>query len=164
MTAQRAGLVAAVLVVVATYAVLSVRWTGSDPGWYASLPRPRWQPPDLVFGIIWPLSFGALAVVGVVVALRCPPGDAVRWVLLLAASVGLALGWAHEFYVPHRLGRAALLLAGAAVLTWLLVVVTAALVPWAAWVLVPYAAWLTVATGLAVGYWRLVPRPLVTAS
>ncbi|HYN68383.1 MAG TPA: tryptophan-rich sensory protein [Ornithinibacter sp.] len=164
MTAQRVGLVVAVLVVVATYAVLAVRWTGADPGWYASLPRPRWQPPDLVFGVVWPLSFGALAVVGGVVALQGAPGDGVRWVVLLAASVALALGWAHEFYVPHRLGRAAVLLAGAALLTWLLVALTAAIVPWAAWLLVPYASWLSVATGLAVGYWRLSTRPAVTAS
>ena len=37
-------------------------------------------------------------------------------------------------------------------------VVTARAVPWAGWVLVAYALWLTVATSLAVGYWRLVPR------
>ena len=37
--------------------------------------------------------------------------------------------------------------------------VTARAVSWAGWVLVPYALWLRVATSLAVGYWRLVPRP-----
>ena len=57
--------------------------------------------------------------------------------------------------MPHRLGRAAALLAVAASLTWLLVGATVVLVAWAGWVLVPYAVWLTVATGLAVGYWRL---------
>ena len=88
-----------------------------------------------------------------------------RFGLLAAmATLVLALGWAHEFYVPHHLGRAAILLAGAAILTWLLVVVTAALVPWAAWVLAPYALWLTVATSLAVGYWRLAPASAVTVT
>lgn len=164
MTVAGIGTAVAVLVVVVVYAALAARWTSAESGWYRSLPRPRWQPPDLVFGIVWPLNFVALAVVGVVVAVHGPPGDGVRWLALLAASVALALGWAHEFYVRHRLGRAAVLLAGAAVLTWLLVALTAALVPWAAWVLVPYATWLTVATTLAVGYWHLVPRPAVTDS
>ncbi len=160
MTAAGIGTAVAALVVVVVYAALAARWTSAGSGWYRSLPRPRWQPPDYVFGVVWPLNFAALAVVGVVVAAHGPAGDGLRWLALLTASVALALGWAHEFYVPHRLGRAAVLLAGAAVLTWLLVSLTAVLVRWAAWVLVPYATWLTVATTLAVGYWHLVRRPL----
>ena len=164
MTAARAAGVVAVLAVVAAYALLSVRWTASDRGWYASLPRPRWQPPDLVFGVVWPLNFGALCVAGVAVVLEAPLRDVGGWLALLVTSVALALGWAHQFYVPHRLGRAAVLLAAAAALTWLLVATTVALVPWAGWVLVPYAVWLSVATSLAVGYWRLAARPVVTTS
>jgi benzodiazapine receptor len=160
----RVGVAAGVLVVVVVYATLAARWTSAESDWYRSLPRPRWQPPDLVFGVIWPLNFVALVVSGVTVALQSAPRDGLSWLALFAASVALALGWAHEFYVPHRLGRAAWLLAGAAVLTWLLVVVTARAVPWAGWVLVPYALWLTVATSLAVGYWRLVPRAAVARS
>ena len=157
MTAGRVAGVVAVLVVVGVYAALSVRWTADSGDWYVSLPRPRWQPPDLVFGVIWPLNFIALVVAGTAVVLTTPSGDALGWLALLVASVALSLGWAHEFYGPHRLGLAAVLLAGAAALTWLLVVVTGGLVTWAGWVLVPYAVWLTVATSLAVGYWRLVP-------
>jgi tryptophan-rich sensory protein len=141
-----------------------VRWTASDPGWYTGLPRPWWQPPDLVFGVIWPLNFAALCVAGMAVVLNSPLRDVWPWLVLLTASVAPAVGWAHEFYAPHHLGRAAILLAGAAILTWLLVVVTATLVPWAGWVLVPYAIWLTVATSLAVGYWHLVPPSAVTGS
>ena len=117
----RVGVAAAVLLVVVVYAALAARWTSAESDWYRSLPRPRWQPPDLVFGVIWPLNFGALAVVGVVVALECPPRDGLRWLALFAASVVLALGWAHAFYLRHALGRAAVLLGGATVLTWALV-------------------------------------------
>jgi tryptophan-rich sensory protein len=164
VTAGQVAVAAGVVGVVAAYAGFSARWTADDPSWYARLPRPSWQPPDVVFGVIWPLNFVALVVSGVTVALQSAPRDGLSWLALFAASVALALGWAHEFYVPHRLGRAAWLLAGAAVLTWLLVVVTARAVPWAGWVLVPYALWLTVATSLAVGYWRLVPRAAVARS
>ena len=156
MTLARVGVAAAVLLVVVAYAALAARWTSAESDWYRSLPRPRWQPPDLVFGVIWPLNFGALAVVGVVVALERPPRDGLRWLALFTLSVVLALGWAHAFYLRHALGRAAVLLGGATVLTWVLVVVTHRLVPWAGWVLVPYAAWLTIATSLAVEYRRLV--------
>ena len=50
----------AIFAIVIVYAVLSSYWTSRRPGWYASLPQPSWQPPDKVFGIIWPLNFLAL--------------------------------------------------------------------------------------------------------
>ena len=164
MTAARVAVAAGVLVVVVGYATLAARWTAAESEWYRSLPRPRWQPPDLVFGVIWPLNFGALAVVGLAVALECPPRDGLRWLALLLASVALALGWAHAFYRRHDLGRAAVLLGAATVLTWALVVLTHSLLPWGGWALVPYAGWLTIATSLAVGYWRLAGRETTTAS
>ena len=117
-----------------------------------------------MFGVIWPLNFGALAVVGLAVALECPPRDGLRWLALFAASVALALGWAHAFYRRHDLGRAAVLLGAATVLTWALVLLTHQLLPWGGWALVPYAGWLTVATSLAVGYWRLTDPEATTAS
>jgi fatty acid desaturase len=49
-------------------------------------------------------------------------------------------------------------LAVAALLTWGLVALVGASVPWAAVVLLPYAAWLAVATALSVQYARLNPR------
>jgi hypothetical protein len=49
--------------VVLLYAALSSVWTAHDPGWYAGLAKPSFQPPDVVFGIMWPLNFLALLVV-----------------------------------------------------------------------------------------------------
>ncbi len=143
------------LLLVAAYAVLSTVWIGHDPGWYACLARPSFQPPDLAFGVIWPLNFLALFAVGVWVTRAA--GDATAWraTALLGASVVAALTWAWLFYVPHRLSAAALALALASVLTWLLVAVVARSVPWAGITLLPYAAWLSIATALAVQYSRL---------
>jgi len=93
----------------------------------------------------------------VALATTRPTGDAVRFLVVLAVSVMAALAWAHEFYVPHELGRSAVALAVAAALTWALVLVAGGSLAWAGWVLVPYAVWMTVATSLSVGYWRPVP-------
>lgn len=146
--------VAWVLLVLA-YAVLANRWNGRDPGWYAALPKPSFQPPDLVFAVVWPLNFVLLLVVGLTVVRGAPPGQAWPATGVLAASVVLALVWSRLFYVPpHRLGAAALSLAGAAALTWALVVVVGAIEVWGALVLLPYALWLTVATALGFDYAR----------
>ncbi|WP_310525744.1 TspO/MBR family protein [Nocardioides sp.] len=143
------------LVLVVAYAVLSSVWTGHDPGWYAGLARPSFQPPDLAFAVVWPLNFVALFAVGVWFTRSI--GDATAWraTVVLGASVVAALAWAWLFYVPHRLSAAALCLAVAAVLTWVLVGLVARSVPWAGVVLLPYAAWLSIATALSVQYARL---------
>jgi benzodiazapine receptor len=158
VTLARLGLGAAGALLIALYAVLAVRWTGAGSQWAATLQRPSWQPPDIVFGVVWPLNFVAMAVVGVAVVRTAPLPGVVLWLALFGASAALALGWARSFYVHHHLGRAAVLLLGAATITWGLVALTTGLVGWAAWVLVPYAVWLTVASSLAVGYHHLGAR------
>ncbi|MDP7383545.1 MAG: tryptophan-rich sensory protein, partial [Acidimicrobiales bacterium] len=45
--------VAAVIVSVIAYAVLSGVWVSTDAGWYRTLTKPSWQPPPWVFGVIW---------------------------------------------------------------------------------------------------------------
>lgn len=142
--------------VVIAYAVLSVVWTGRDPGWYASLPRPRWQPPDVVFGIIWPLNFLALGTASLVMGFAQQASAGRTFAALLCVSVAFSLGWAYLFYVPHRLLAAAVSLTVASALTWALVAVGSSAVWWVGVLLLPYAVWLTVATTLAYGYAYLV--------
>ena len=140
---------------VAVFAGLSNVWNGHDPGWYAALaaavlPAARRRlRPDVAAQL--PAA-----------ARRRPHLDPhrsgeVAWTAtgVLAVSVVLALGWAWLFYVPHQLGAAAACLAGAAVLTWVLLVVVARHETWAGLLLAPYALWLSVATALSVAYARL---------
>ena len=156
MTWRLAASIVAVLLVV-VYAAGSGVWTASSPGWYASLARPSWQPPDIVFGLIWPYNFVALAVVGVVVAQRGSPAAVGAWLGMAAASVVCALAWAYLFYVPHRMGAAAIALGLAALLTAVLVGVTWTVTRGGALALVPYLVWVWLATSLAAGYARLNP-------
>ena len=159
MSSGQAAVTVATLVTVASYAVLSARWVSTEPGWYAGLRKPRWQPPPWVFGVVWPLNFLALGVAGTVIGVSRPVAESGVFLVVLAISVVLALAWAWSFYVPHHLAAAALLLVGAGVLTWVLFVIAVTSVPWAGWVLLPYAVWLSVAASLSVGYWRLAARP-----
>ena len=134
------------------YAVGAGRWVSSDPGWYRSLVRPPWQPPDVVFGLIWPYNFVMLAVAGWAVAGRESRSEHVVWLASLALSIAAALAWAWLFYVPHSLTASGYALALATVLTVpLLVVAYRASLPLGV-ALLPYQVWLAVATSLAFGY------------
>lgn len=144
-------LIAGFVAVVVVYAVLSQAWVSADEGWYSALSKPPWQPPDVVFGIIWPLNFLALVVAGVVLALRAPSTGVVV-LAVLTVSVVFALAWAFLFYVPHALTPAALSLTAAAILTWVVLVLAAGAVRWLGLVLLPYSVWVSLATSLAWWY------------
>ena len=150
MTRGLVGGFSTALVVV--YAVGAGRWVSTDAGWYRSLVQPPWQPPDVVFGLIWPYNFVMLAVAGWVVAGRDSRTDHVVWLISLALSVAAALAWAWLFYVPHSLTASGYALAIATLLTVPLVVVAFRASLPIGLALVPYQAWLAVATTLAFGY------------
>lgn len=143
------------LIVVMAYAVLSGTWVNRHPGWYAGLGKPTWQPPDWVFGVMWPLNFLALGVVSWLVCYRYAHGSRVLWLVVLICSVALALTWAYLFYVPHHLQGAALALSGAALLTWGLWALTTRVDWLPVLILTPYAVWMSVAATLSWAYARL---------
>jgi len=158
MSALRSGSWPATLTwvaVVVLFAALSSVWTAHDPGWYSRLAKPSFQPPDVVFGIMWPLNFVALLGVGVWFTRSTASTGVWPAIVVLGASVVAALSWAWLFYVPHQIVAATVALAVAAVLTWLLVALVARSLPWAGVLLAPYAVWLSVATALSVQYSRL---------
>ncbi len=125
-------------------------WLDTDSTWYRSLDKPWFQPPDVVFGIVWPLNYLALLVVGVLVALREPDRRAARLLSVLVVSVVLALGWSYLFSEARELAAAALSLVGAAAVTWLFVGLAARARWWYAALLLVYAGWMTLAAALSV--------------
>jgi len=137
---------------VVAYAVGAGRWVSTDAGWYRSLSKPPWQPPDVVFGLIWPYNFVMLAVAGWAVAGRDSRSEHAVWLISLALSVAAALTWAWLFYVPHSLTAAGFALTAATLLTIPLTVLTFRTSVPLGFCLLPYQLWLAVATSLAFGY------------
>ena len=138
--------------IVIAYAIGAGRWVSTDANWYRSLTKPPWQPPDVVFGLIWPYNFVMLAVAGWAVAAREFRTEHVVWLASLALSVVAALTWAYLFYVPHSLIASGFALTAATLLTLPLVVVTFQASTPLGLALLPYQLWLAVATSLAFGY------------
>ncbi len=141
----------AVIAVIA-YAGLSGVWVSTDQGWYLSLEKPWWQPPPVVFGLIWPYNFAALIAVGIVVALNAAPGKVAAFLALLVLSIVFAVTWAYLFYVPHSLAAAAVSLTVAALVTVPITVIAFSERWWAGALLVPYQIWLCLAASLSWGY------------
>lgn len=134
------------------YAIGSGIWVSSSPGWYATLNRPNWQPPDFIFGIIWPYNFVVLGFAAYNVAQSLSRNLALTWIVFFAASVASALTWAYQFYVPHNLSIAATALIIAAILTLPVLYLTFKASILVGILLVPYQIWIIIASTLAWGY------------
>ena len=102
---------------VAIYAIGSGLWVNSGDGFYRSLKRPFWQPPDFLFGIAWPYNFLVLIIAGIIIANNAGNLFRISYTIAFAFSVVTALVWAHSFYVQHNLTLAAISLAVTALFT-----------------------------------------------
>ena len=137
------------------YVVGSGLWVNTGDGWYRGLNQPSWQPPDFIFGIIWPYNFIVLGYAAVIVSNRLGSALVATYLIVFAISVACALTWAFQFYRPHNLEAASTALTCVAVLTIALVVI-ASRASWPlAFALMPYQIWVSIASFLSWSYARL---------
>ena len=142
------------IALVAIYATGSGLWVNTGDNWYRTLNAPSWQPPDFVFGIIWPYNFIVLGISAVTTAQHLSSTWTYSYLSILAISVALALTWAYQFYRPHNLTMATIALALCAAFTLPLLIITARASTGIAIALVPYQLWLITASFLSYGYMR----------
>jgi tryptophan-rich sensory protein len=152
VTAWRVVAIVLGIAILVAYVALSGRWVSTGDSWYVNLDKPWWQPPPVVFGLIWPYNFVVLGIAAVLLPLRAPTRVAGLFLCFFALSVVFAVAWAYLFYVPHSLVAAAIALTMAATATIGLVVAAFVTAPWLGWVLVPYQLWLAIAASLSWGY------------
>ena len=147
-----AAIIGIALVVI--YAVGSGIWVNSSPGWYTSLNRPSWQPPDFVFGLIWPYNFIVLGIAAVRISNSLTKSQVIVWLTAFAISIVFALSWEYHFYVPHQLQIAAISLALTAIFTLPMTYLTFKSSIALGFALIPYQLWVAIAASLAWGYYQ----------
>jgi benzodiazapine receptor len=125
-------------------------------GWYRTIRRPAWNPPDQVFGPVWTTLYATMGV-ALVRVLDADPHRSVRNVGLGLFALQLALNgaWSWVFFVEHEL-RGALLVS---IALWLALAATIVAFErtrrGAGVLLLPYLGWVSFATGLSAEIWRL---------
>ena len=143
------------VVIVFIYAIGSGLWVNTGDNWYRLLNQPSWQPPDFIFGLIWPYNFVILGFASVAVANKLSTANAVVYLSIFALSVAAALTWAYQFYRPHNLYAASIALAVVAILTLpMLYFIYQASVP-LFFATIVYQLWVITATYLSFTYARL---------
>lgn len=125
------------------------------PGWYRTLNRPSFAPPDWVFGPVWTLLYALMAVAAWRVSLE--PSSSVRNTALALFILQLALNfaWSLIFFRQHAIGAALV----EVLVLWIFIggttLIFSRLSPLAAWLMVPYWAWVSFASVLNWAFWRL---------
>ena len=143
------------VVIVFVYVIGSGLWVNTGDNWYRSLNQPPWQPPDFIFGLIWPYNFVILGFASVAVANKLSTTNAVVYLSIFALSVAAALTWAYQFYRPHNLYAASIALAVVALLTLpMLYFIYQASVP-LFFATTVYQVWVITATYLSYNYAKL---------
>lgn len=152
--AQWLALAAFVAVTLAAGFVGSLVTNPSIPGWYASLQKPAWTPPNWLFGPVWTLLYLMMAVAAWLVWRERGFGGARLALALFAAQLVLNALWSILFFGLRSPGAALVEIA----LLWAAILATAAAF-WrvthpAGWLLVPYLWWVTYAAFLNYAIWR----------
>jgi tryptophan-rich sensory protein len=126
--------------------------------WYALLRKPRFNPPNVVFPIVWTALDGVLAVGAYRLARRPSTPQRNRALGLFAANVAMISGWSKLFFGRHNLGAAAV---GSAAIAATAAAYVAAARPVdkpAAATAVPLVAWVAFATVLSTAVWKMNRR------
>ena len=125
-------------------------------GWYGSLEKPFFNPPDWVFGPVWTILYFTMAVAAWMVWRLEAENPLVKPALLVFfAQLIFNVFWSALFFGMRRPGLALVEIIG----LWLLILATALIfyrvTRWAALLLVPYAAWVLYAAILNGAIWWL---------
>jgi benzodiazapine receptor len=150
-----AGLFVCLGLVFAVSAIGGAITVPSIGGWYQSLEKPGYTPPDWIFGPVWSALYIMMAVAAWRVWRRGRRPLRSWSLAAYAAQLALNLVWPILFFDLHHIGLAAI---ESAVLLAMIVVTTFTF--WrmevlAGVLLVPYALWVAFATVLNAAIWTL---------
>jgi len=124
-------------------------------GWYQTLAKPPFNPPDWLFGPVWTVLYLFIAIAGWRLW-RGEPKAARRTALALYfAQLAVNLAWSFLFFGAQMIGAAFIDIAVLVLLIGVCIVLFRRVDRWAALLFVPYGLWVAFATVLNGSLWLL---------
>lgn len=125
------------------------------PGWYASLNRPSFNPPNWIFGPVWTLLYLLMGVSLYLIWKQEKSRERNLAMLIFIVQLVLNFAWSFIFFYFNYIGLALVEIS----LLWLSIVAMLVLFykikPLAAYLNIPYLMWVSFATALNLGYFLL---------
>ena len=153
--AQALALGASVAVCFAAAAVASAFTAPAVGTWYARIAKPRWTPPDWLFGPVWTALYLSMAVAAWLVWRRAGLSGARLPLSIFGAHLALNALWSILFFGLQRpaLAFAEIVLLWASILATILSFYR--VFPVAGLMLIPYLLWVSYAAALNFSIWKL---------
>lgn len=147
------GLVVFVIVCLGAGGLGAIATTPEIDGWYKTLAKPTWNPPDSVFGPVWTTLFILMGIAAWLVWQREGFKVAAMPLSLFSLQLVLNIAWSWIFFGLHQPGWAFIEI----VMLWLAILATTVAFfrrsRLAACLLVPYLAWVSFASALNFTIW-----------
>jgi len=125
------------------------------PGWYQTIQKPSWNPPNWVFGPVWTTLYVLMGIAMYLIWTQPRTEQRQRALYLNAAQLILNFFWSLIFFNLHAIGWALIEI----IILWVVIVQTMfaydRIYKPAAWLLLPYIVWVTFATILNGTIWWL---------
>ena len=152
---QILGLLLWVVVCFACAGIGSAATVSQLEGWYASLSKPSWNPPNWIFGPVWTTLFAMMAIAAWLVWRSAGFSRGRLSLSWFGIQLMLNVGWSVLFFGLQRPGFAVIEI----VLLWLAIAITISLFrrhsKLAAALMVPYLGWVSFASVLNLVIWWL---------
>jgi len=130
--------------------------TSEIPGWYQSIQKPSWNPPNWVFAPVWTFLYVTMGIsLFLVWKSGAPEKVKKRAYGIFAVQLVFNFFWSFIFFKQHQTGWAL----AEIILLWLMILLTiltfARVSKPAAWLLVPYISWVSFAVLLNYTIWKI---------
>jgi tryptophan-rich sensory protein len=149
------GLVVFIAICLGAAALGAIATTPEIDGWYRTIEKPSWNPPNWIFGPVWTTLYILMAIAAWLVWRPAGFAAASTPLTLFALQLALNIAWSWIFFGLHQPGWAF----AEIVLLWLAIAATTAAFfrssQVAGWLLTPYLAWVSFASVLNFTIWRL---------
>ena len=125
-------------------------------GWYQTINKPSWNPPNWIFGPVWTTLY-VLMGIALYLVWKTPNsiGNKTIAVSFFIIQLGLNFFWSVIFFSLHQPGWALVEI----ILLWIFILLTifsfSSIHKTASWLLVPYVCWVSFAMILNYAIWQL---------
>jgi tryptophan-rich sensory protein len=123
--------------------------------WYASLRKPDWTPPDIVFPVAWSLIFLAIGIAAWLVWKSAERGEARLPLTLFFGQLAINVLWSFSFFGQRNPFLGLVCLAALVVAVALTTIAFSRVSRAAGWLFLPYLLWLGYAGALNLAIWRM---------
>ncbi|MGE0605871.1 MAG: TspO/MBR family protein [Pirellulales bacterium] len=149
------GLVVLIVICLGAGGLGAVATTPEIDGWYKTIEKPTWNPPNWLFSPVWTCLFVLMGISAWHVWKPAGCKDAAIPLTLFAVQLALNIAWSWIFFGAHQIGWALVEI----VVLWFAILATIIAFfrrsKLAGWLLVPYLGWTTFASILNFALWRL---------